>query len=98
MLLNFTSLSISNASATDAILAFVNDVHSAWNHGWVTSALTFDIKGYFDFVNHDRLLSELKARRIPLEIVRFNDILRAWALAGLLHDSPLPEKGAVILS
>ena len=49
----------SNSSTADAILTFTNNVHCAWNHGKVTLALTFDIKGYFDFVNHKRLLSEL---------------------------------------
>lgn len=40
------------SSTADAILTFTNDVQAAWNHGLVTSALTFDIKGYFDFINH----------------------------------------------
>jgi len=60
----------SNNSTADAILTFTNDVHCAWNHGKVTSALTFDIKGYFDFVNHKRLLSELRRKGIPLEYVK----------------------------
>ncbi|KAF8828234.1 hypothetical protein HHX47_DHR4000457 [Lentinula edodes] len=58
-------------STTDAILSFVNDVQAAWNHDMVTSALTFDIKGFFDFVNHDRLLYELRRKGIPLQIVQF---------------------------
>jgi hypothetical protein len=37
----------------------------------VTSALTFDIKGYFDFVNHNRLLSELKRKGLPLEYIKW---------------------------
>ena len=49
----------SNSSTTDALLTFTNDVQCAWNHRMVMSALTFDIKGYFDFVNHNQLLSEL---------------------------------------
>ncbi len=60
-----------HSSTSDAIMAFINDVHSAWNHGKVTSALTFDIKGYFDFVNHNRLLAELKRKRLPLEYVKW---------------------------
>jgi len=51
-----------NSATTDAILSFVHDIHTGWNHGKVTSALTFDIKGYFDFVNHDRLLVEMQKR------------------------------------
>ena len=42
----------SNSSTEDAILTFITDVQMAWNSGKVTLALTFDIKGYFDFVNH----------------------------------------------
>ena len=60
-----------NASTVDAMLVFVNDVHAAWNHKQVTSALTFDIKGYFDFVNHARLLHVLRSKGIPLPIVRW---------------------------
>ena len=61
----------SNSSTADAILIFTNDVHCAWNHSKVTSVLTFDIKGYFDFVNHKRLLSELWRKGIPLEYVKW---------------------------
>ena len=50
---------------------FLTDVQSAWNAGKVTSALTFDIKGFFDFVNHNRLLCELRRKRIPLEYVKW---------------------------
>lgn len=61
----------SNSSTNDAIITFVNDVQAAWNHSKVTTALTFDIKGYFNFVNHKRLLHELRKRRIPVEYVRW---------------------------
>ncbi|KAI3619548.1 reverse transcriptase [Moniliophthora roreri] len=52
-----------HSSAEDAVLTF--------NHGKVVSALTFDIKGYFDFVNHDRLLAKLQEHGIPLEEVKW---------------------------
>jgi hypothetical protein len=61
----------SNSSTTDALLAFTNDVQAAWNAGKVTSALTIDIKGYFDFVNHQRLLCELRRKGIPLQYVKW---------------------------
>lgn len=61
----------SNCSTDDAIITFITDIQTAWNHGKVTSALTFDIKGYFDFVNHDRLLCELRRKHIPLEYVKW---------------------------
>ena len=57
----------SNSSTDDAILTFITDVQTAWSTGKVTSALTFDIKGYFDFVNHGWLLSELRRKNLPLE-------------------------------
>jgi hypothetical protein len=52
-------------------MTFITDVQTAWNHGKVTSALTFDIKGYFDFVNHNRLLCELRRKHIPLEYIKW---------------------------
>ncbi|KAI0924117.1 hypothetical protein AcV5_010539 [Taiwanofungus camphoratus] len=55
----------------DAILTFVNDVEAAHNHGKVTSALTFDIKGFFDFVNHKRLLTVMREKGIPIQLVRW---------------------------
>jgi len=49
----------SNSSTIDAAMTFIHDVHSAWNQNKVMLALTFDIKGFFDFVNHQRLLTEM---------------------------------------
>ena len=60
-----------HSSTSDATLAFTNDIQAAWAAGKVTSALTFDIKGYFDFVNHQRLLHTLRQKRIPLQIVKW---------------------------
>ena len=60
-----------NFFTSDAILTFVHDIHNSWNHGLATSALTFDIKGYFDFVNYERLLNKMKKRRISLELVKW---------------------------
>lgn len=56
---------------TDALLAFANDIQAAWNHDKVMSALIFNIKGYFDFVNHDRLLCVLWQKHIPLPYIRW---------------------------
>jgi hypothetical protein len=61
----------SNSSTEDAITTFITDIQAAWNHGKVTSALTFNIKGYFDFVNHNRLLCELRRKHLPLEYVKW---------------------------
>ena len=62
-----------NSFTSDAILTFMHDIHNSWNHGLATSALTFDIdiKGYFNFVNHERLLNKMKKCYIPLELVKW---------------------------
>jgi len=60
-----------NSSTSHAILTFVHDIHNSWNHSLATSALTFDIKGYFDFVNHEHLLNKMKKHRIPLKLVKW---------------------------
>jgi len=49
----------SNSSTIDVAMTFIHDVHSAWNQNKVMLVLTFDIKGFFDFVNHQRLLTEM---------------------------------------
>ena len=61
----------SNSSTDDAILTFITDIQAAWSTGKVTSALTFDIKGYFDFVNHNRLLCELRRKNLPIEYIKW---------------------------
>jgi hypothetical protein len=48
-----------HSSTIDAGLAFVQDVHDAWNHKQKASALFFDISGFFNFVNHDGLVARL---------------------------------------
>ena len=47
------------------------DIHNSWNHSLATSALIFDIKGYFDFVNYKRLFNEMKKHHIPLKLVKW---------------------------
>lgn len=56
----------SNSSTSDALLTFTNNVQCTWNHKLVTSALMFNRKGYFNFVNHNHLLNELHHKCIPL--------------------------------
>ena len=55
----------------DVAMIFVHNVHTVWNQNMVTFALIFDIKGFFDFVNHQRLLSEIHKRHIPLEYLKW---------------------------
>ena len=68
----------SNSSTSDTMLTFTSDIQTAWNHGKVTTALTFDIKGYFDFINHKCLLYELRRKRIPIKYV-------CWVSSFLSH-------------
>ena len=49
----------SNASCTDAGMTLVNDIEHARKRGLTASVLTIDIKGFFDHVNHDRLVRVL---------------------------------------
>lgn len=60
-----------NSSTIDAIMTYVHDVEAARNHGMVTSVLMFDISGYFDNVNHNRLIHEMRRKRIPLQLVKW---------------------------
>jgi len=55
----------------DAAMIFVHNVHTAWNQNKVTFALTFDIKGFFDFINHQHLLSKMQKRHILLEYLKW---------------------------
>ena len=58
-------------STTDAALCLAHDVYAANNHNLFTSLVTFDITGYFDNVNHNRLLSILRSKGIPLTICKW---------------------------
>jgi hypothetical protein len=50
----------------------MEQVHVAWWDGnRVASLLTLDVKGAFNNVNHERLLHNLRKRRIPEDIVRW---------------------------
>ena len=58
-------------STTDAALCLAHDIHTANNHNLFTSLVTFDITGYFNNVNHNRLLSVLRSKRILLPICKW---------------------------
>jgi len=53
-------------STTDAALCLAHDIHAAINHKLDASLITFDITGYFDNVNYNRLLAVLQDKGIPL--------------------------------
>jgi len=58
-------------STTDAALCLAHDIYAANNPNLFTSLVTFDITGYFDNVNHNRLLSVLRNKGIPLPICKW---------------------------
>ena len=49
-----------HSSTIDAGLAFVQDVHDAWQRKEKASALFFDITGFFNFVNHEGLIDKMR--------------------------------------
>ena len=55
----------SNASCTDAGLSLIHDIHTARHKGLVSSMLTIDIKGFFDHVNHKRMVHVLRSKGFP---------------------------------
>jgi hypothetical protein len=59
------------SSTTDAALTFTYNIQTARNKGLVTTALTLDIKGYFDFVNHKKLLTKMRQAHLPLPMVKW---------------------------
>jgi retron-type reverse transcriptase len=58
------------SSTNDAALTLTHNIQNAHNKGLVTTALTLDIKGYFDFVNHKNLLSKMRNAKLRLPIVK----------------------------
>ena len=56
---------------TDAAMCLTHDIHAANNHNLFTSLLTFDITGYFNNVNDNRLLAILQDKVIPLPICKW---------------------------
>jgi ribonuclease HI len=57
------------SSVIDACLTLTHDVQAAWKNGLVVSALAFDIKGYFDNINHRRLTRTMELLGFAPEVV-----------------------------
>ena len=62
---------VSSASAPDAGLVLSHDVTESLNRGLSSSLLTLDVKGYFDSINHGRLLAILYDFGFPRQIVQW---------------------------
>ena len=61
----------SNTSCLDAGLSLTHDINEAKHKGLVSSFLAIDIKGFFDHVNHKRMISVLWCKGFPPEICRW---------------------------
>ena len=59
------------ASCVDAGLSIVHDIEGALNRTLTASLLTIDVKGFFDSINHRRLMFILHQMDFPEPIVRW---------------------------
>ena len=59
------------SSCLDAGLSLVHDVQTGWKKGLVSSMLAIDVKGFFDHVNHDRLIYIIWRMGFPLQLVKW---------------------------
>ena len=58
-------------TTTDAIHYLVHRIKTAWREDQVASVLFLDVEGYFPNAVTDRLIHNLKKRRVPSVLVRF---------------------------
>ena len=58
-------------TTTDAIHYLVHKIKNAWRNGQVASVLFLDVEGAFPNAVTERLIHNLKRRRIPAKLVRF---------------------------
>jgi hypothetical protein len=59
------------SSTTDMALTFTHNIQTARNKGLVTSALTIDIKGYSNFINHKKLLTKMRQAHLLLLMIKW---------------------------
>jgi hypothetical protein len=64
----FSGRSVS--SWINARLTLTHEIEQAWKRGLDASVLTIDIKGFFDNVNHQRLVRVLWDAGFPLPIIQ----------------------------
>jgi ribonuclease HI len=88
------------SSVIDACLSLTHDVQAAWKNGLSASALAIDIKGYFDNVNHGRLVHTLHLLGFASEILNWLQSLLADRSVIVRVDShksqPIPIAGVGI--
>ena len=59
------------SSTVDAGLSLQHDIHTTHASGLVCASLLFDISGFFDNINHQRLVAVFKGLGFPLELVNW---------------------------
>src|SRR5205814_8574441 len=55
----------------DAMLILSESIHQAWKKGQVFSAILMDVSGAVNNVHHERLIHNMRKRRIPIEITNW---------------------------
>jgi hypothetical protein len=63
------------SSTLDAGLSMTHNIETAWTRGMTASVLTFNISGFFDRVNHDRLCRVVEKMGFNAGLVTW---LRSW--------------------
>jgi ribonuclease HI len=58
-------------STEDAMLILSENIHQAWKKGKIFSAILMDVSGAFNNVHHERLLHNMRKRRIPKEVTQW---------------------------
>ena len=61
------------ASTEHAMHFLLQRIHQAWSEGKVASLLLLDVSGAYDNVSHERLLHNLRKRRVSREIVAWTE-------------------------
>jgi hypothetical protein len=61
------------ASTEHAIHFLLQRIHQAWSEGKVASLLLLDVSGAYDNVSRERLLHNLRKRRVSDKIIRWTD-------------------------
>jgi hypothetical protein len=62
-----------HSSCLDVGLTLLHDVQSAHRAGLKAGILPFDVRGFFDNVNHDRMMAILENLGYPPELVRWSE-------------------------
>ena len=62
-------------STTDSLHLLESTVRHAWRQGKVVSALFLDIEGAFPNAVTDRLLHNMRTRRLPTEVINYTELL-----------------------